>query len=181
LLWRMNRNRLDAESIRDGVLQISGKLDLTMYGPPVKQFYMEDPSPLNTPLVDYSRFDVDKPESFRRSIYRLLFRSIPDPFMDTLDCADASQLTAVRNVSMTALQALAMWNNALILRQSEHFAERISKAGGIREQIKMAYDLALGRQPTRNELKELDSYAEKHGMANACRVILNSNEFIFVN
>jgi hypothetical protein len=111
-LWRMNRTRLDAESVRDAVLQITGKLDVTMGGPPVKQFHCEDPNPDNTPIADYSRFDVDSPENFRRSIYRFLFRTLPDPFMDALDCADASQLTPVRNVSMTALQALAMWNDA---------------------------------------------------------------------
>ncbi len=181
LLWRMNRNRLDAESIRDAVLQISGKLDLKMGGPPVKQFYMEDNNGLNTPIVDYSRFDVDSPENFRRSIYRYLFRSIPDPFMDTLDCADASQLTAVRNVSMTALQALAMWNDALIVKQCEHLATRIAKAGNVREQIKLAYELVLSRAPSRGELKDVVAYAEKFGVANACRVLLNSNEFIFVN
>jgi hypothetical protein len=181
LLWRMNRTRLDAESIRDAVLQITGKLDSTMGGPPVKQFHFEDPNPENTPVVDYSRFDVDSPESFRRSIYRFLFRTLPDPFLDTLDCADPSQLTPVRNVSITALQALALWNDAFMLRQSEHFAERVSSAGGISEQVKLAYELALGRTPRGSELKELSAYAGKHGMASVCRLILNSNEFIFVN
>ena len=127
---------------------------------------------------------MDSPENFRRSIYRYLFRSIPDPFMDTLDCADPSQLTPVRNVSMTALQALAMWNDALIVRQSEHLAARLAlgKANGnLEKQIIAAYHLTLGRAPTRSELKALKTYATKHGMANACRIILNSNEFTFVN
>ena len=181
LLWRMNRNRLDAESIRDAVLQITGKLDLTMGGPPVKQFHFEDPNPENTPVVDYSRFDVDSPASFRRSIYRFLFRTLPDPFLDTLDCADTSQLTPVRNVSITALQALALWNDAFILRQSEHFAARVASGGAIPEQIKLAYELALGRPPTNRERRDLASYAAEHGMASACRLLLNSNEFIFLN
>ena len=181
LLWRMNRTRLDAESIRDAVLQITGKLDLTMGGPPVKQFHFEDPNPENTPVVDYSRFDVDNPASFRRSIYRFLFRTLPDPFLDTLDCADASQLTPVRNVSITALQALALWNDAFMLRQSEHFAARLASAGTIPQQLKLAFELALGRPPTSNESRDLAAYAAKHGMASACRLIFNSNEFIFLN
>ena len=81
----------------------------------------------------------------------------------------------------SALQALAMWNNALIVRQSEHLATRVAKAGSIREQIKMVYDLVLSRAPTSGELKDVAAFAEKYGMANACRVLLNSNEFIFVN
>ena len=181
-LWRMNRTRLDAESIRDTVLQIAGKLDRTMGGAPVKQFYMEDPSPLNTPIVDYNRFDVDSPESHRRSIYRFLFRSLPDPFMDTLDCADSSQLTPVRNVSMTALQALSMWNNAFILKQCENLAERAKGSkSNLSDQIEYVFELALNRKPTRSELREMKTFAAQHGLANTCRVILNSNEFVFIN
>src|SRR5207237_7854237 len=83
-LWRMNRSRLDAESVRDSVLFVAGKLDLTMGGPSVKQFHYDDPNPGVTTNVDYNQFDVDSPESCRRSIYRYLFRTPPDPFMDTL-------------------------------------------------------------------------------------------------
>src|SRR5258708_9845189 len=71
-LWRMNRNRLDAESVRDAVLQITGKLDLKMCGPSVMQFAMS-PGIHVTPVVDYGKFDVDSPESSRRSIYRFIF------------------------------------------------------------------------------------------------------------
>jgi hypothetical protein len=181
-LWRMNRTRLDAEEIRDAILQMTGKLDLKMGGPSVMQFQMEDPNPDLTPKVDYAQFDVDSPLSFRRSIYRYIFRTLPDPFMDTLDCADASQLTPVRNISSTALQALAMWNDALVLRQSEHLAARVAKTSDkIEKQIEAIYELALNRAPDRRELKAMKIYAIEHGMANACRIVLNSNEFMFVN
>ena len=102
--------------------------------------------------------------------------------MDTLDCADASQLTAARNVSITALQALAMLNDRFIVRQSEHLADRLAKGNkSLRKQIEAAYQLALCRAPGSSELKIVQAYAAKHGLANACRIILNSNEFIFVN
>ena len=180
-LWRMNRGRLDAESVRDAVLQITGRLDFKMGGPSVKQFALS-PGVHVTPVVDYAKFDIDSPESGRRSVYRFIFRTLPDPFMDTLDCADSSQLTAARNVSVTALQALAMWNNHFIVRQSEHFAERVSRIGlDLPAQIDAIYQLALGRSPTNDEAKELAAYAGKHGLANLCRLILNSNEFMFVN
>ena len=182
LLWRMNRSRLDAESIRDAVLQVTGKLNTTMGGPAVMQFSFEDPNPGVTPKVDYSQFDVDSPQSYRRSIYRYLFRTLPDPFMDCLDCADGAQLTAVRNVSFTALQAMTMMNDRFIVRQSEHLAERLAKASrNPGKQIQLAYDLALGRPATSTEIKLLKAYASKHGLANACRIIFNSNEFMFVN
>ena len=180
-LWRMNRTRLDAESVRDAVLQITGKLDPRMGGPSVKQF-IQSPGIHVTPKVDYLSFNVDSPESYRRSVYRFLFRTLPDPFMDSMDCADASQLTPTRNTSVTALQSLAMLNNHFIVRQSEHFAERVALTGpDLGRQIETAYDLALGRPPTPRETTSLAAYAAKFGMANACRLILNSNEFIFVN
>src|SRR4029077_11743227 len=102
-----------------------------------------------TPKVDYGTFDVDSPESFRRSVYRFIFRTLPDPFMDTLDCADSSQLTAKRNTSVTPLQALAMLNNHFLVRQSEHFAARVSGLSSDPDrQIEAAYQLAYGRSPT---------------------------------
>jgi mono/diheme cytochrome c family protein len=179
-LWRMNRNRLDAESVRDAVLGATGKLDAKMGGPSIKQF-AQSPGIHRTPKVDYRAFDVDSPGSYRRSVYRFLFRTLPDPFMDTLDCPDASQFTPVRSSSVTALQALAMLNDRFMVRQSEHFAARVRTAGpDLGKQIEMAYLLALGRPPSADETTRLAAYARKHGMANVCRLIFNSNEFMFV-
>ena len=180
-LWRMNRSRLDAESIRDATLQIVGRLDLEMGGPSVKQF-VQSPGIHVTPVVDYGKFDVDSRESCRRSVYRFIFRTLPDPFMDSLDCADSSQLTAARNTSVTPLQALAMLNNHFMVRESEHFAARLSKSEtDLGAQIGLAYHLALGRAPSPDETRDLSAYGVKHGLANVCRLILNSNEFIFLN
>src|SRR5207247_7438896 len=103
-------------------------------------------------MVDYNQFDVDSPESYRRSIYRYLFRTLPDPFMDCLDCADSLQLTATRNVSLTALQAMAMMNDRFIVRQSEHLADRLAKENkSLQKQIEAAYQLALCRAPASSE------------------------------
>jgi hypothetical protein len=181
-LWRMNRSRLDAEELRDSILQITGDLDLKMGGPGAMQFALTDPTPPVTPVVDYSKFDVDSPASFRRCIYRLIYRTLPDPFMDNLDCADASQLTPVRNVSVTALQALAMWNNQFVLHQSERLALRLAKENvSPDKQINALFRSVLERSPNRSEIKDWKDYVAEHGLANACRVILNSNEFMFVN
>jgi mono/diheme cytochrome c family protein len=180
-LWRMPRMRLDAEEVRDAVLQISGKLDRTFGGPSVKQF-IQTPAIHVTPGVDYLNFNVDSPENYRRSVYRFLFRTLPDPFMETLDCADSSQLTPVRNTSVTALQSLATMNNKLMVRQSEHLAERLTKtAPQLPDQITILYDLVLNRTPDVEERKLLQDYAQTHGLANACRMLLNSNEFLFLD
>ena len=152
-----------------------------MGGPSVKQFTLR-PGVHVTPVVDYGAFDVDSSESRRRSVYRFLFRTLPDPFMDSLDCPDASQLAPVRGASVTALQALSMLNNHFVVRQSERFAERVR---GMRPdlpgQIAVVYQLALGRSPSKEEAGDLLVYAKKHGLPNLCRLVFNSNEFMFLN
>jgi hypothetical protein len=180
-LWRMNRTRLDAEEVRDAVLLATGKLDRTMGGPSVKQF-IQTPGIHVTPVVDYTNFDVDRPENYRRSVYRFVFRTLPDPLMEALDCPDSSQLTPARTVSVTPLQALAMLNNKFMVRMSEHLAARVATEGtDTAIQIAAVYRFALGREPTAKEITMLGEYARRHGLANACRVIVNSNEFMFVN
>ena len=177
-LWRMNRARLDAETIRDSMLSISGKLDLTMGGPAVQQFYFKDD---HSPVYDYTQFDVDSPAGCRRSIYRFIVRSVPDPLMESLDCPDASILTPKRNVTMTSLQALAVLNNPFVLKQCEHLAERVAKAGDLRKQIDQVYQLTLNRLPSASEMKKLEPFARKHGTPNLCRLIFNTSEFMFVD
>jgi mono/diheme cytochrome c family protein len=178
-LWRMNRARLDGEEVRDATLFVTGKLDLRMGGPPDKQFFFKDD---HSPVYDYSRFDVDSPESLRRSIYRFLVRSVQDPLMERLDCPDPSILTPKRDVTITAIQALALLNNKLMVRQAEYLAQRlrtISKDPS--QQVKAAYQLALGREPTEPETQRMMDYGKKYDLENVCRVILNSSEFLFVD
>jgi hypothetical protein len=179
LLWRMNSARLDAECIRDAVLQISGQLDTAMGGPSVKHF-MQSPGIHRTPKVDYLRYDPDSPGAHRRSIYRFIFRTVPDPFMDALDCPDASQFVARRATSVTPLQALALLNDRFMIRMSRHFAERLEAAGSLPEQVHLAYRLALGREATTRELNAMTDYARRHGLPNACRLLFNCNEFMFI-
>jgi hypothetical protein len=179
-LWRANRRRLDAESLRDATLAVAGQLDPKMGGPGYWDFVLEKPE--HSPHYEYDKQNPDDPRTHRRSIYRFIVRSAPDPFMECLDCADPSQLVDKRNETMNALSALALLNNKFMLRMSEHFAARASAAGKTpADQITAAFRLALSREPTAEELRELTAYGEKHGMANVCRVILNLNEFLFVD
>jgi hypothetical protein len=167
----MSRARLDAEEFRDALLFAAGTLDPTVGGPSDRQFFFKDD---HSPVYDYARFDVDSAAGRRRSVYRFVVRSVPDPFMDTLDGADPSILTPRRNTTLTALQALATLNNPFVVRQSEHLARRAGDVAGL-------YRLLLGRAPTADESKLLGDYAARHGLANAARVLVNSNEFMFVD
>jgi len=178
-LWRFNRRRLDAESIRDAALAASGKLDLRMGGPSARQFFFKDD---HSPIYDYARFDVDAPEAFRRGVYRFIVRSVPDPLMECLDCPDPSLLAPKRNTTLTALQALSLWNNALFVRQAELLAVRAQAASSdLAGQITAAHRWALSRSPRDDESQLLAEHATRHGLASACRLILNCNEFVFVD
>ena len=179
-LWRGNRTRLDAEQVRDAVLLISDRLDRTAGGPSDQQFGMK-PGIHVTPMIEYGKFDWDRPQGHRRSVYRFVFRTLPDPLVDCLDGADASQLTPKRNESVTGPQALALLNNEFVLVHSKAFATWLEKQSPDREkQIAMACERVWGRPANVDEKKAFAAYAAKHGLPNLCRVLFNSNEFLFV-
>ena len=178
--WRGTRRKLEAEAVRDSLLAVAGKLDRTQFGPGFQDFVIDKPD--HSPHYEYHLHDPEDPRSHRRSIYRFIVRSQLQPFMATLDCADPSLPVDKRTQTISPLQALALLNNRLCVAMSNHFAARLEKmALDTPGRLTEAYRLALGRKPTADELKELTAYAEKHGLANACRVVVNLNEFVFVD
>jgi hypothetical protein len=179
-LGRMNRRRLEAEAIRDAVLAIADKLDTRMYGPGFRNFEIDKPE--HSPHYLYHTHDPDELTSHRRAVYRFVVRSVPDPFLETLDCADPSRLVPRRNETITALAALTLLNNRFMVRMSGHFARRVSAdREQLSDQLATAFEMAVARPPEKDELKSLRAYAAAHGLAAACRVILNTNEFVFVD
>ncbi len=179
-LWRMNRQRLDAESLRDAVLTVSGKLDLRAGGPGFELFRFKDD---HSPVYDHTALEkIHDPATYRRTVYRFTVRSVPNPFLDCLDCADPNLNTPVRNTTLTALQALALLNDPFMVRQAEYFAARVRKVSDDPgRQIAAACRLALGREPRPEEREALTAYAARHGLAAACRVLFNTNEFVFID
>ena len=179
-LWRMNRRRLEAEELRDAILTTSGALNETLGGPGFYLFVLEKTA--HSPHYEYYKFDPADPKSHRRSVYRFIVRSQPDPFMTTLDCADSSQSTPKRNETLTALQALSLLNNKFTLHMASQFAERIEKESKtLKGQIRRAHQLTTGRPPTAKELTALHTYAQTHGLQNLCRVLFNLSEFTYVD
>jgi mono/diheme cytochrome c family protein len=181
LLWRANARKLEAEAVRDAVLSVSGTLDLTAGGPGWQDFVVEHPE--HSPHYRYDLADPDDPRTWRRSIYRFIVRSQMQPFLTSLDCADPSQRVDKRNECVSPGQALTLLNNAFLLAQAKHFAARVAAEAGSdpAAQIVRAFRLATGRTPTAVELQPLVAYAAQHGMANVCRLLLNLNEFTFLD
>lgn len=179
-LWRQNRRKLEAEAVRDAALSVAGVLDLKMGGPSFKDFVVEKPE--HSPHYEYRLHNPNDPATHRRTIYRMIVRSQPQPFLTVLDCADPSMQVGKRNESVSPLQALAMMNNPLMLTLSGQFAAKLQAAGGtLPEQIRQAHFEALGRAPTADELAALTRYGQTHGLTNVCRALLNLNEFSFVD
>ena len=126
LLWRMNRLRLDAEQYRDSLRQISGRLDLSMGGKAVKQF-VQKKGVLHSPVLDYKAYDWNRPDARRRSIYRLVWRGIPDPFMEAMDFPNLGLLAPRRSQTVSPLQSLVLFNHDFVLFHCRHLARRLAK------------------------------------------------------
>ncbi len=181
LLGHMNRRRLDAEGVRDTVLSVSGQLDRMMYGPGFQDFVVEKPE--HSPHYQYHLHDPEDPKAHRRSVYRFLVRSQQEPFMSALDCADPSMRVDRRNETLTPLQALAMLNSSLTVAMARHFAERVEHEAGTGPEacVDRAFSLATQRAPTPSERAELMGYARQHGLTAMCRLLMNLNEFVYVD
>jgi len=103
--------------------------------------------------------------------------------MTALDCPDPANLTPQRNVTTTAQQSLAMYNNEFMLKQSRYFAERLTQECGpnVDKQIKLAFQLAFARTPDPTERELAREAINQHGLWQFCRAIFNANEFIYID
>jgi hypothetical protein len=178
LLWRFPPRRLEAEAIRDAILHVSGKLDLTMGGPGFSFFEAND----NYVRVYAPRREWD-PNTFRRMIYGTIVRQRPDGVFGVFDCPDAGQIAPKRSSSTTPLQALNLLNSSFMMQQSEFFAGRLKKEAGseVNAQINRAFALAFQRKPDRVELSASAKLIREHGLTAFCRAVFNANEFVYLD
>lgn len=186
LLARMSSHRLDAESFYDGVLLASGRLDDTRGGPAVAHF-SQRPGAQLTPILDYDAFDWDSPGATRRSIYRVVWRGIPDPLFDALDFPDLGLLAPTRGFSASPLQALVLANNRFVLHHARHLARRAEAAtpdpaaDTLEARIGRMVQWTWQREPTSEEMADLVELADRHGLEAVARALFNGNDFLFVD
>ncbi|MEI6232389.1 MAG: DUF1553 domain-containing protein [Planctomycetota bacterium] len=177
LLWRYPPRRLEAESLRDTILAVSGSLNPKMGGP---GFDLFDP---NTNYVKvYATKTKFTPDDFRRMVYQSKPRAELDTLFGAFDCPDAGQIQPKRTVSTTPLQALNLLNSSFMLDQSRAFAERLERdaPGNKVAQIRRAFQLAFGRDASSDELSASEKLVTTHGMAAFCRALFNANEFMML-
>ncbi len=158
LLGRMNLRRLDAETIRDTVLAVSGNLKRELYGPPmpvtvdgVGQVVIGTPKNDREGRVIALKGDA----AFRRSIYVQARRTLKHGMLDAFDAPTMTPNCEQRNSSTVASQSLLFMNNVVMLKQSEIFAERVVEDAGDdgSAQIRRAWRLALASDPTAKQME----------------------------
>ena len=193
---RQNPRRLDAETMRDTLLAVSGKLRPHAGGKPLwpplpEEILRAQPGVLEgLEGKDSGRrqgWYADKEDDCDvRSLYLVQKRCVPLPFLQVFDLPDTSFSCARRDVTTVAPQALNLLNSDFSLRAAKALAARVTTEVGddAAKQIERAVWLTLGRAPSPAERQQATAFLAKHGKAalpEFCRALLNVNEFVYVD
>lgn len=167
--WRWSRRRLQAESIRDSILAVSGVLDRTLYGPSASMKV--------------------RGKSLRRTIYLEQKRGTLPTVQNQFDGPNALTCCGVRRTSTVALQPLYLLNDKLVLGYVKSLAQRVGEEAGSdpQQQIDRAFQLALSRRPSDDEretlIRFMDSIADEdsaNSLLFLCHAVVNLNEFLYI-
>jgi hypothetical protein len=181
-LSRMNRRRLDADSIRDTMLAISGTLNLKMGGvgiiPPLSKEEI-----LAARMPELWPAHPDPAEHNRRSIYLQMKRSMTLPMLQIFDAPDTATSCSRREQSTVAPQALALMNSDFSMKQAEHMAARVRKQSGENPvaSVDGAWRIAFGRLPAQEERATALEYLQRNSLQRLCLLLFNMSEFIYVD
>ena len=186
LLWRYPPRRLEAEALRDTMLTVSGRLNLDMGGRGFDLFKSRGG------LSGFPPIETFDDAGRRRMIYAHKVRMEKEDVFGAFDCPDAGQSMARRRQSTTPIQALNLFNSPFTIQESQAFAARIeadiakespehaADAESVRRQVDRAFQLAYARSPDAVEASASEAVVREYGLPTLCRVIFNSNEFLFV-
>ncbi len=196
-LWRFPVRRLEAEIIRDVILSASGQLNLEAGGPP---FFPAVPPSVHEDAKKIGKWVLTKEDhsTWRRSIYSYWKRALKYPMFEVFDQPDSMVTCERRNTTTVPTQALTLMNNEFVLLQSRHLATRVrQKAGADPEaQVQAAYRMSLNRSPRPDEVNTTLSFLARQrayhagrsgaepdheALTDLCNVILNLNEFVYIN
>jgi len=194
---RFPRRRLSAERVRDAILSLAGTLSRQMYGPGIRpklppKFSSRSPWPVSK----------SKTQRNRRSVYIFAKRNLPYPLLMAFDLPDMHESCARRAETTVAPQALMLLNSELILSASQAFADRVSRETQTTNPsplVRRAWLLAFGREPSQSELTAAVSFLQQQqaiivrnkkrqqksasviALGDFCHVLLNTNEFLYVD
>lgn len=193
LLWRQNVRRLDAEATRDALLAVSGTLLGKDSGapvwPPVPQDILDAQPGILETKSDQSAKDrlqgwftdaLDKTDV--RSVFLIQKRALGVPFLSPFDVPDMNVSCGRRDCTTVAPQALQLLNSPFAERMAVAFSKRVESDAGGEERVLKAFRLALGRRPTEAEFRLGQSVVRRRGsLVDWCRVLLNLNEFVYLD
>jgi hypothetical protein len=176
LLWRFPPKRVEAEVIRDSILQASAALDRTIGGRSYR---------IHNEKKTYAQWEVVNnhgPQTWRRLLYQERMRRVDDGIFTAFDFPDCGQVRAKRPVSTTPLQALNLMNSDFVLEQSKRIADRAKQDAGDDEirSVGRCFELLLGRAPDDQERAACVVLAKESDLSLVCRALINSNEFAFL-
>ncbi len=190
--WRFDRRPLDAEALRDTLLDLAGGLDRSRPGP--HQFPAAD----QWRFTAHNQFKAVYP-SDHRSVYLMVQRLHPHPYLALFNGPDTSQSTAVRDDAFLPLQALFLLNSPFVHQQAGRFARSlIDRQSDPIARLRLAYLRAYGRPPSREEADHAAAYLWRYeqlladegvpadrrvldSWSSLARTILASNEFLYVD
>ena len=182
MLWRMNRTRAEGEVLRDSILEVSGRLDSESGGPAI--FPPVPDEVANLKIKGRLVWEPDNgPEGRRRSVYIMQRRQLEVPFLSVTDAGVLNDSCPRRFVSITPLQSLTLMDGQLVNEEAKYFAQRVAEQAGSdpANQIRLAFQLALVRSPEPSELAKAEEYFKSGGdLIGLCRIIYNTNEFVYV-
>ncbi len=182
LLWRFNRQRLEAEQIRDAILAVSGTFNPKQFGPSIM-------IPIDQGLVNLlykpSQWAPakDTTEYTRRSVYLIVKRNLRLPFMEVFDAPDSQVSCSRRESSTHAPQALELLNGTFANEQAEALAKRLEAEAGpdLGKQIDLGYRLVTGRPAKPGEIRVALNFLKTQPKREFALTLLNLNSFLYVN
>lgn len=181
--WRAELRRMEAESLRDSLLQVAGMVNYRMGG---SQLHVKN----RAFLFDHTSKDLTRYDALTRSVYLPVIRNNLYDAFQLFDYSDASVAKSNRSSTTVAPQALFMMNSPLVIQAAKGFAERLLKGeSDKRARLKQAYLIAFGRQPELREIERdlqfisrlLDTgISQEDALQQLCHAMLMSNEFVFL-
>jgi len=182
--------RLDAESIRDSILLVSGQLGSKSSGPSVYPTLTQEVRDSANP-VSIAAWQESPPQHQNcRSVYLIVKRSLRVPFLETLDFTNSTSPTGVRTVTTTAPQALLLLNDPWVQEQAAALNDRVKHQVGstTRDRLRRLWNVVLQREPNPEEIDEATRYlgdASEEDIrelrwTRLCRSLLNSSEFLYM-
>jgi hypothetical protein len=187
LLWRFPLRRLEAEAVRDAILQVSGEIDLTQGGPYIPAKRLET----GEIIVEDTTAGA-----FRRSVYLQHRRTHPVSLLEIFDAPDLSPNCVRRPSSTVSLQSLALLNSDFVRARSRAFARRLlqNPETTVADRVSLATQLAYGRPATAEEQAASEEFlrtqrphylntpdAEQRVWSDLCQMLLASNSFLYID